>query len=164
MTFSEAGGSSHGTVFNNTNDSYGQDLGAVLLPAHITACQAAQATRTDPRNCADYWTQFLGQPLSTINRDGNANFDRPIIAKTSGWKTFPITARQSFTLGGHATWQSGANWDRTETVDSHQSDRGAGRARHRGAVRARGVGGHHLALVAQLERGLLVPDLEEPGR
>jgi hypothetical protein len=116
VTFSEAGGSSHGTVFNNTNDSYGQDLGAVLLPAHITACQAQQATRTDPRNCADYWTQFLGQPLSTINRDGKANYDRPIIAKTSGWKTFPITAKQTFTLGGHATWQSGSNWDRTETV------------------------------------------------
>jgi outer membrane receptor protein involved in Fe transport len=29
---------------------------------------------------------------------------------------FPITPRQSFTLGGHATWQSGANYDRTETV------------------------------------------------
>jgi len=116
VTFSEAGGSSHGTVFNNTNDSYGQDLGAVLLPAHITACENNQVNRTDPRDCAAAWTRFLGQPLSTINRDGKANFDRPIIAKTSGWKTFPFTARQSFTLGGHVTWQSGANWDRTETV------------------------------------------------
>ena len=116
VTFSEAGGSSHGTVFNNTNDSYGQDLGAVLLPTHITACQVNQANRNDPRDCAAAWTQFLGQPLSTIFRDGKANFDRPIIAKTSGWKVFPITAKQSFTLGGHATWQSGANWDRTETV------------------------------------------------
>jgi hypothetical protein len=116
VTFSEAGGSSHGTVFNNTNDSYGQDLGAVLLPAHITACNLQQINRTNPVDCTAEWTEFLGQPLSTINRDGRANFDRPIIAKTSGWKTFPITAKQSFTLGGHATWQSGANWDRTETV------------------------------------------------
>jgi hypothetical protein len=116
VTFSEAGGSSHGTVFNNTNDTYGQDLGAVLLPAHITACNAQQANRTHPVDCTAEWTEFLGQPLSTINRDGRANFDRPVIAKTSGWKTFAITTRQSFTLGGHATWQSGANWDRTETV------------------------------------------------
>jgi hypothetical protein len=116
VTFSEAGGSSHGGVFNNTNDEYGENLEGVLRQSNITACNTNQANRTDPRDCTAAWTRFLGQPLSTINRDGKANFDRPIIAKTTGWKMFPITEKQSFTLGGHATWQSGTNYDRTETV------------------------------------------------
>ena len=72
----------------------------------------APSASTAPRRS----TQFLGQPLSTINRDGKANFDRPIISKTTGWKAFNITQKQTFTLGGHVTWQSGTNWERTETL------------------------------------------------
>jgi hypothetical protein len=74
------------------------------------------ATRSLAVECAAGWSSVLGVALSRIYRVGTANYDRPVIAKASGWKTFPITPRQSFTLGGHATWQSGANWDRTETI------------------------------------------------
>jgi hypothetical protein len=116
VTFSEAGGDSHGDVFNNTNDTYGENLEQVLRAVDITNCQSAQANRTVPVNCAEKIGQFLGQPLSTINRDGKANFDRPIIAKATGWKAFNITEKQTFTLGGHVTWQSGTNWERTESL------------------------------------------------
>jgi hypothetical protein len=116
VTFSEAGGSSHGDVFNNTNDSYGENLEQVLRAADLTSCQNNQANRTVPVNCAEKIGQFLGQPLSTINREGKANFDRPVIFKATGWKAFNITQKQSFTLGGHVTWQSGANWERTESL------------------------------------------------
>ena len=114
VTFSEASGSSHGDVFNNTNDTYGENLEQVLRPVDITNCQARQAYRTVPVDCVAALTPFLGQPLSTINREGKAGFDRPVIFKSTGWKVFPIAQKQRFTLGGHVTWQSGTNWERSE--------------------------------------------------
>ena len=114
VTFSEAGGYSHGDVFNNTNDTYGENLEQVLQPADITDLPGAAGQPHRYRWTASRrLTPFLGQPLSTINRDGKANFDRPIIFKSTGWKVFPIAQKQSFTLGGHVTWQSGTNWERT---------------------------------------------------
>ncbi len=113
LTWSEAGGSSHGDVFNNTNDSYGEQQEQVLTQNDIDICNTRQASRNVPVDCSQMMP-FLGQALSLINREGPASFDRTIIAKATGWKLFNITARQSFTLGGSLTWQSGKPWSRTE--------------------------------------------------
>jgi len=116
VTWSEAAGSSHGDVFNNTNDTYGENLDQVMTQTDITNCNNRQVSvpRAIPIDCTAAWTQYLGVPLSIINRDGRADFDRTIIAKSSGWKVFSITAKQSFTLGGHLTFQTGKPWERTE--------------------------------------------------
>ena len=116
------GGSSHGSVFNNTNDSYGENLEQVLLPADIVNCQARQANRTVPVNCAADWTQQLGTPISLINRDGHPSFDHSVIAKATGWKIFNITNSQTFTLGGHLTWNTGSKWQRSEGAGGSQID------------------------------------------
>ncbi|HVS63097.1 MAG TPA: TonB-dependent receptor, partial [Thermoanaerobaculia bacterium] len=46
VTWSEAGGSSHGDVFNNTNDSYGEQLEQVLTQDDIDDCVDDQLNRT----------------------------------------------------------------------------------------------------------------------
>ncbi len=114
VTWSRAGGSSHGDVFNNTNDTYGEQLEQVMTQVDIDNCQARQAARNFPVDCQAAWGPFLGQPLSIINRDGRASFDREIIAKSSGWKVFDLSARQTLTIGGHFTYQSGKPWNRSE--------------------------------------------------
>ncbi len=113
LTWSEAGGSSHGDVFNNTNDSYGEQQEQVLRQVDIDNCNTAQANRTVPVDCSQMMP-FLGQALSLIHREGPADFDRTIIAKATGWKLINISARQNFTVGGSLTWQSGKPWSRSE--------------------------------------------------
>ncbi len=126
VTWGRAGGSSHGSVFNNTNDTYGEQLEQVMTQADIDTCQARQANRTVPVDCVAAWTPFLGQPLSTIHRDGRADFDREIIAKSSGWKLWNMSPKQTLTLGGHLTFQSGKPWHRSEGAGGNNLTPGDG--------------------------------------
>ncbi len=116
VTFSRAEGSSFGSVFNNTNDTYGENIEQVLTTGDVDNCQAAQANRTVPVDCHAALDRFVGTPLSIINREGRADFDREVIFKSSGWKIFNFTDKQHLTLGGHFTYQSGKPWARTESA------------------------------------------------
>ncbi|HVS08666.1 MAG TPA: TonB-dependent receptor, partial [Planctomycetota bacterium] len=116
ITWSETRTTGSGAWWNNTNSEYGEELHVVLTPAMITQCQAAQAARSHPVDCAAKLTPFLGQPVSTINRLGvDNNTDRPIIFNSFGFKRFDL-GTHDVTVGGHLSFQSGIPWVREETL------------------------------------------------
>ena len=119
ISWSETETSGSGAWWNNTNSNYAEDFQVTLTQGHIDACQAQQASRTSPIDCQAEFGEFIGQPVSTINRFGlDINNDRPIIWNTFGFKTWDIAAGHQLTLGGHFTFQSGLPWLRFETVPS----------------------------------------------
>ncbi|MEE2777232.1 MAG: TonB-dependent receptor [Acidobacteriota bacterium] len=113
-----------GAWWNNTNSSYLENLTVVLNQDMIDDCNASQTnpsratgrTRTNPMDCTDALTQFLGQPVSTIHRRGpNLSADRSIIYNSFGFKTWRF-GKNDLTLGGHLKFQSGMPWARSEGV------------------------------------------------
>jgi len=116
-----------GAWWNNTNSSYGENLQVEIVQGHIDDCVADQANRTDPRvgECLDLG-QFIGvgMPASIVNRRGpNHAYDREIVFNSFGFKNwfFGKNGKQSFTLGGHLTYQTGTPWHRSEGVSAIQS-------------------------------------------
>jgi hypothetical protein len=84
-TLSEVEGNSMGQEhFNNTIDDF-REAESILDPAS-------------------------GLPLTVVNRFGRLDNDRRHIANLSAAKTFDITERQHFTLGGWYTFRSGKPW------------------------------------------------------
>ena len=132
LTLSKLETTGSGAWWNNTSSSYGEDFGVVLTHAMITNCDAQQATRATPIDCAAQLTPFLGQPVSVINRDGRdglgggsgagdgfygSGVDRPYIWKTFGFKVWNL-GRHTLNLGGLLSIQDGAAWGRGEQVDA----------------------------------------------
>jgi hypothetical protein len=116
ITWSETETTGAGAWWNNTNSDYGEDLHVRLTQANVDTCQAQQATRTVPVDCHALLDSHVGEPISTLNREGkDLNADRPLILHSVGFKTWSFHA-QSFTLGGHLTFQSGLPWNRQETI------------------------------------------------
>ncbi len=87
-------------------------------------------------NCTTELAQFLGTPVSTINRDGRdglgggtgagdgfygSGVDRPYIWKTFGFKQWDL-GRHTLNFGGLFTWQDGAAWGRGEQVEADSAD------------------------------------------
>ena len=63
-------------------------------------------------NCIENLRQFIGQPLSTINREGvRCPTTATSSPRPSATRCGP-SGRQSFTLGGQLTWQSGSPWQK----------------------------------------------------
>jgi hypothetical protein len=64
--------------------------------------------------------QYIGTPISTINRFGDLPIDRPILFKSYGYRqwTFGEQKKQSFNLGGLFVWQSGTSWERRGTANA----------------------------------------------
>jgi hypothetical protein len=125
-----------GAWWNNTSSSYGEDLGLVLNEAMIADCQTEQATRTVPTDCHAELDHLLGQPVTTINRDGRdglgggigpgdgfygSGVDRPYIWKTFGFKQFAI-GRHTVDVGGLLIVQDGVAWGRGEGVGAATDD------------------------------------------
>jgi hypothetical protein len=125
-----------GAWWNNTSSSYGEDLGVVLNADMIANCQAEQPGRTVPMDCHAALDRYLGQPVSTINRDGRdglgggsgagdgqygSGVDRPYIWKTFGFKEFTF-GKQTLDVGGLLTIQDGVAWGRGEGVGAPTDD------------------------------------------
>jgi hypothetical protein len=124
-----------GAWWNNTDSTYGEDLGTVLNEGMIADCQAEQSTRSIPMDCHATLDGFLGQPVSTINRDGRdglgagtgpaenfgAGVDRPYIWKTFGFKEFSF-GNHTVDIGGLLTVQDGVPWGRGESVGAATPD------------------------------------------
>jgi len=126
ISWSETLTSGSGAWWNNTNSNYAEDFHIVLTQDLINTCQGQQVGRTLPIDCQAEFGEFLGQPVSTINRYGHdINNDRPIIWNSFGYKTWRI-GKQDLTLGGHFTFQSGLPWIRFETVASPVVGTGSG--------------------------------------
>ncbi|MEE2778438.1 MAG: TonB-dependent receptor [Acidobacteriota bacterium] len=118
ISWSETETTGSGAWWNNTNSNYAEDFQVVLDQGMIDTCTAQQANRTLPIDCQTTFGQFIGQPVSTINRFGkDINNDRPIIFNSFGYKTWQA-GKQDFTLGGHFTYQSGLPWVRFESVSN----------------------------------------------
>ena len=126
ISFAETDTTGAGAWWNNTNSSYGENLEVVLEQSHIDQCVAEQATRTDPQvgGCQGL-SQYIGQTASTINRRGpNHAYDREVIFNSFGFKNwfFGANGSQTFTLGGHFTYQTGTPWHRSEGVSAVSID------------------------------------------
>ncbi len=125
MTLSELYTTGSGAWWNNTNDSYGEDLGTVLTQAGIDSCTLNQAGRSIPIDCQALLGPHLGESLSTINRYGlnginsatvgGTGIDRPFIFKSFGFYNFNL-GKHVVTLGGSLNWQDGVAWGRGEAV------------------------------------------------
>ncbi len=130
VSWSETDTTGGGAWWNNTNSSYLENLSVVLTQEMIDQCDAGQAVpdrrtgRTEliPVDCNQQLSQWLGYPVSMINRRGpNTVMDRTWIYNSFGFKTWRIGS-QDFTLGGHFTFQTGTPWQRTEGVSVVQID------------------------------------------
>ncbi|REJ86226.1 MAG: hypothetical protein DWQ30_00995 [Acidobacteria bacterium] len=128
ITFSKVEGITYGGgnggndlgAFNNLDDDYGRNMDAVLTDQILAGFAATPnfcATQGLPASCIDDLRPFIGQPLSTINRQGELPNDRSVIAKSFGYKVWTF-GRQSFTLGGQVTWQSGSPWQKTAAASN----------------------------------------------
>ena len=123
VTLSEVQGKTYGGgnggndlgAFNQMDDDYGRNLEAILTPAIIASFRAIPnfcGLNGLDASCIDDLAQFVGQPMSTINRFGPMPIDRPIIFKSYGYKQWTF-GRQDFNVGGLFLWQSGSPWERT---------------------------------------------------
>jgi hypothetical protein len=126
VTFSEVEGKTYGGgnggndlgSFNNQDDDYGRNLEAILTPAVFATLVATPnfcALNGLSASCLDDLAQHIGEPLSTINRDGRMPVDRPVIFKTFGYKQWNV-GKQDFSVGGEFVWQSGSPWQRTRAT------------------------------------------------
>ena len=70
-----------------------------------------------PPSCIEDLERHVGEPVSTINRFGDLNIDRPLILKVHGYKAWDV-GRHELSLGGIFTWQSGTPWQRSGTLVS----------------------------------------------
>jgi hypothetical protein len=137
VTFSKVEGKTYGGgngsndlgAFNALNDDYGRNLDAVLTEGILNGFAAPgpnyganQVAFCSARGlgdtCVDDLRQYIGTPISTINRFGELPIDREIIYKSYGYKqwNFGSNGRQSFNLGGLFVWQSGTPWQRVGTA------------------------------------------------
>ncbi len=132
ITFSKVEGRTYGGgngnndlgAFNNLDDDYGRNMDAVLTDQIIEAWRNNPVTLptgevTDfctaqglSASCIDDMVQFIGQPLSTINREGEMPVDRPVIFKSYGFKVWNF-GKHSLNVGGSFTFQSGSPWQKT---------------------------------------------------
>jgi hypothetical protein len=112
ITFARTEGNHFGgSAFNNTDDDFGE-----LLHLHVSELDIAECVRRNNEtrhpstqvDC-DALSQQIGLPLSTTNRYGDANRERPVIFKAYGNKMWEI-GEHSFTLGGLFTYESGVTW------------------------------------------------------
>ncbi|MEM9408935.1 MAG: hypothetical protein AAGA81_23085, partial [Acidobacteriota bacterium] len=121
VTWSELETTGAGAWWNNTNDSYGENLHQVLTQDNLDLCNANQFDRTLPVDC-NVLQPFIGTSVSTINRLGSDGLiDRPIIFNSFGFKTWTF-GKQNLTAGGHFTYQSGTAWGRSEGVGTVSID------------------------------------------
>ena len=139
ISWSETDTTGAGAWWNNTNSSYAENLTAVLTPEMITDCNVQQTipdrvtgrVRSLPVDCTEALSDFLGQPVSTINRRGpNHAYDRSVIFNSFGFKTWTF-GKQNFTLGGHFTYQTGTPWHRSEGVSIVKVDPNDPKGRYR---------------------------------
>jgi hypothetical protein len=108
-------------AFNHLSDDYGRNLDAVLTEAVLNGFRANPSFCADRKleaSCIDDLVQFIGTPISTINRFGDLPIDRPILFKSYGYRQWDFGEgnRQSFNLGGLFVWQSGTPWQRQGTA------------------------------------------------
>jgi hypothetical protein len=146
VTWADTETTGSGAWWNNWNSTYGYMYHVTLTQAHINICNNAQIGRNAagnpipidefgtpspgrkiPIDCQATLGPHLGEPVSIINRrgkdgvaserydEGGTGADRPVIAKTFGFKQF-TWGKQSFTIGGSATWQMGQSWGRVEEI------------------------------------------------
>ncbi len=130
VSWSETDTTGAGAWWNNTNSTYLESLSAVLTQDHIDQCNAGQAVpdrrtgRTElyPMDCNQALAEWLGSPVSMINRRGlNQVYDRTWIFNSFGFKTWRLGGH-GLTLGGHLTFQTGTPWVRSEGVSIVQID------------------------------------------
>ncbi len=137
VTFSKVEGKTYGGgngnndlgAFNNLDDDYGRNMDAVLTDQLIDQWRNNPVTLADGRqvdfctanrlssSCIDDLVPFIGQPLSTINREGELNVNRPVIFKSFGYKVFTF-GKQTLNVGGQFTWQSGSPFYKTTSASN----------------------------------------------
>jgi hypothetical protein len=146
VTWADTETTGSGAWWNNWNSTYGYMYHLPLTQRHIDICRNAQIGRNSagnpipinetgtpssgriiPVDCQALLGPHLGTPVSIINRkgkdgvaserydEGGTGADRPLIAKTFGFKQF-TWGKQTFTIGGSATWQMGQSWGRVEEI------------------------------------------------
>ncbi len=124
VSWSETDTTGAGAWWNNTNSTYLENLSAVLTQEIIDDCNTGQTipdrrtgrTELYPVDCNQALSEWIGYPVSMINRRGlNSAYDRTWIFNSFGFKTWRV-GRQDFTLGGHLTFQTGTPWVRSEGV------------------------------------------------
>ena len=122
VSWSETDTTGAGAWWNNTNSSYLENLSVVLTQGHIDQCNTGQAVpdrrtgRTElfPVDCTQALSEWLGYPVSMINRRGlNGTYDRTWIYNSFGFKTWRL-GNQDLTLSGHLSFQTGTPWVRSE--------------------------------------------------
>ena len=115
ITWSELETTGAGAWWNNTNDSYGENLHVVLTQDNLDTCNQNQSDRNVPVDC-NQLQPFIGTSASTTNRFGSDGLiDRPIIVNSFGFKTWTF-GKHNLTAGGHFSYQSGTAWGRSEGV------------------------------------------------
>ena len=122
VSWSETDTTGAGAWWNNTNSSYLENLSVVLTQGHIDQCNANQTepdrrtgrTELFPVDCTQALSEWLGYPVSMINRRGlNGAYDRTWIYNSFGFKTWRL-GNQDLTLSGHLSFQTGTPWVRSE--------------------------------------------------
>ena len=174
LTWADTETTGSGAWWNNWNSTYAYMYHLTLQPHHIQGCTNVQnglnfstglpptpsQPQTDgrvvPIDCVATLGPHLGKPVSIINRrgsdgvastrydEGGTGADRPLIAKTFGFKQWTV-GKQSFTLGGSATWQMGQGWGRVEEIPTTQVQIDAGSTEPAGLL----VGTNGLDMVAE---------------
>jgi hypothetical protein len=128
VTFSKVEGRTYGGgnggndlgAFNNLDDDYGRNLEVVLTDALLDTLAARPdfcASQRLPASCVDALRPLVGQPLSTLNREGEMPVDRPVIFKSYGYRQWNV-GNQDFNLGGMFVWQSGSPWQKTLAISN----------------------------------------------
>lgn len=132
VTFSKVEGRTYGGgnggndlgAFNNLDDDYGRNMDAVLTDQLLDTWANDPVTLDDgtvttfcdanglAANCVDNLRAFVGQPLSTINREGELPINRPVIFKSFGYKVYNF-GKHSLNVGGQFTYQSGSPWQKS---------------------------------------------------
>ena len=115
VTFGRAEGRTYGTRFDNLHDDYGRNLEFLLTDDLIDQIDCGRWNLAD--GCAEPLRSKVGEPLSTVNRDGVMPIGRELIFKSYGFKVFDVGDHE-LSLGGNFTYQSGQRWQHSQTVVS----------------------------------------------
>ena len=109
VVFAQSEGNTFGTSFNNTVNEFGSELHVLVQPADIEECiRLNNEVRSVPGDCSSL-ESVLGLPVTTANRFGDAERERPVVFKSLGYKTWEL-GRHAFTFGGQFQYQDGVGW------------------------------------------------------
>ena len=114
LTLGRAEGKTSGSSANNLNDDYGRNLEFLLTDDLVDAFDCERLGLDT--SCRELLRPHVGEPVSTIHRDGVMPTSRDLIFKSYGYKLVEVGGGHEFSIGGNFFYQTGAPWNHDLTV------------------------------------------------